>query len=62
MEDLYWEHQQHIKGEGGKIVPFFRNEKKCSTCYIERRKLLEKWDKKVLIGSGWDYESWEYKI
>lgn len=60
--DTYLEHSQHIVGENGKRVPFFRNEKNCSTCYTERRKILNRSERTVLQGRGWDYEPSEYRI
>lgn len=60
-EDTYLEHDKHIVSESGKIVPFFRNMKSCSTCYSEHKK-LQIGEKKSLQGSGWDYPSNDYKL
>ena len=62
ITDTYQEHEQHIKGEGGKYVPFWRNMKTCSTCYSEHQKFLKKNDSKVLAGRGWNYDYEDYKI
>ena len=59
-QDLYWEHSEHIKGENGKKVPFFRNEKVCSTCYSERQKILKRSEKWSLEKPP--YEISEYQI
>lgn len=42
QEDLYWEHEAHIVGAEGKIVPFFRNKDKCSTCYSNWKKITDR--------------------
>ena len=39
--DTYIEHEQHILGENGKIVPFFRNMKNCSTCFSQHLKIKQ---------------------
>lgn len=40
--DSYLEHEQHIVGESGKRVPFFRNKKNCSTCYSNWKKITDR--------------------
>lgn len=62
INDTYMEHEQHIIGKSGKIVPFFRNMKTCSTCYSEHKKIIDRQKTTVLSGSGWDYEINDYKI
>lgn len=39
VQDDYKEHEQHIKGAQGKIVPFWKNMAHCSTCYSAHRKI-----------------------
>lgn len=40
--DSYLEHEQHIVGESGKRVPFFRNKKNCSTCYSKWKEITDR--------------------
>ena len=62
MNDLYLEHSQHIKGENGKIVPFFRNQKTCSTCYSEHQKAIDRIKNKRSSLIKPPYEQWQYRI
>jgi len=41
-EDRYLEHELHRVSEEGKIVPYFKNKDKCSTCFSEWFKVKEK--------------------
>ena len=52
--DNYKEHELHRKGENGKVVPYFRNEKTCSTCFTKRKEILDRM-KQTRGGEGRDY-------
>ncbi len=42
VEDQYLEHEYHIIGEGGRMVPYFRNAKVCSTCYSKWKQIVSR--------------------
>lgn len=58
--DEYVEHEQHRKGENGKIVPFYKNMDRCSTCFSERQRILKNGMKTSLKRSP--YEPDEYSF